>query len=117
MIGGSGLSVVCVLHDSADHVPRLLASLAAHLPDAQVIAVDAGSLDDGAALARAAGAEVLALGANPGFGAANNAGLERARHAVCALVNPDCELLDSGLALLADAAAARDALWVPRLVD
>ena len=111
------VSVVCVLHDSAAVVPGLLRSLAAHLPGAQVIAVDAGSRDTGAELARAAGAEVLALRANPGYGAANNAGLERARHPVAALLNPDCELLDGGLARLAAAATALDALWAPRLVD
>ena len=43
----------------------------------QLVVVDTGSRDDGPALARAAGAEVVELGANPGFGAANNAGVER----------------------------------------
>ena len=73
------LSVVCVLHDSAVVLPALLRSLARHLPDAQVVAVDSGSRDGSAELARAAGAEVVRLADNPGFGAANNAGLARAR--------------------------------------
>lgn len=111
------LSVVCVLHDSAAALPTLLRSLARRLPDAQLIAVDTGSRDDSAALARAAGAEVVMLAANPGFGAANNAGLARARIPIAALLNPDCELLDDGLARLAARAAARDALWAPRLLD
>jgi N-acetylglucosaminyl-diphospho-decaprenol L-rhamnosyltransferase len=111
------LSVVCVLHDSAVVLPALLRSLARHLPDAQVVAVDSGSRDGSAELARAAGAEVVRLADNPGFGAANNAGLARARHPVAALLNPDCELLDDGLARLAAGAAARDALWAPRLLD
>lgn len=111
-------SVVVVLHDSAAELGVLLTSIETHLPVApQLIVVDSGSRDDGAARARAAGAEVVALDGNPGFGAANNAGLARARHDVCILLNPDCELLDAGLARLARLAAGRDALLVPRLLN
>lgn len=111
-------SVVCVLHDSARFVPGLLDSLAAHLATErpQLVVVDTGSSDGGPALARDRGAEVLELGANPGFGAANNAGLERVRHPVTVLLNPDCELLDPSLAALAGRAAAwPPALHAPRL--
>jgi N-acetylglucosaminyl-diphospho-decaprenol L-rhamnosyltransferase len=112
------LSIVTVLHQSAPELPRLLASIDAHLdPRPQVVAVDSGSTDGGADLARQAGADVIELGANPGFGAATNAGVQRARHEVTALVNPDCELPDGGLAELAARAAERDALLVPRLVN
>ncbi len=110
------VSVVVVLHDSARELPPLLASLARHLAGAQVIAVDTASADDGPALAAAAGCEVVALGANPGFGAANNAGVRRARHPVTILLNPDCELLDGGIRGLVAAAAEHDALLVPRLI-
>ena len=41
---------------------------------------------------------------NPGFGAGNNAGIELVREPVTALVNPDVELLDDGLARLAELA-------------
>ena len=111
-------SVVVVLHDSAGPLPALLGSLSL-LPSApQLVVVDAGSGDDGPSLARAAGAEVVELGDNPGFGAANNAGVERARHAATVLLNPDCELLDGSLARLAAAAATGpDRLWVPRLLE
>ena len=111
-------SIVVVLHDSAGALPALLASLR-RLPSApQLVVVDTASSDDGPALARAAGAEVVELGGNPGFGAANNAGVERARHAVTVLLNPDCELLD-GVARPARAGGRRPtgALWVPRLLD
>ena len=111
------VSVVTVLRDSAGPLPALLRSLATHLPGAQVIAVDAASADDGPEVARRLGAEVVELGANPGFGAANNAGVARARSDVCGLLNPDCELLDDGLARLAAAARGHDALWAPRLED
>jgi N-acetylglucosaminyl-diphospho-decaprenol L-rhamnosyltransferase len=111
-------SVVVVLHDSAGPVRALLASLARLAEPPQLVVVDAASTDEGAALARAAGAEVVELGANPGFGAANNAGVERARFDVTMLLNPDCELLDGSLARLAAAAATGpDRLWVPRLLD
>ncbi len=109
-------SIVVVLHDSAEPLPGLLASLSRLPARPQLVVVDTASSDDGVELARAAGAEVVELGANPGFGAANNAGVERARHAVTVLLNPDCELLDGALAGLA-ARAADGRLWVPRLLN
>ena len=51
------------------------------------------------ALARDAGAELIELPDNPGFGAANNAGLARARHPVTVLLNPDTELVDDALCM------------------
>jgi N-acetylglucosaminyl-diphospho-decaprenol L-rhamnosyltransferase len=111
-------TIVTVLHESAPEVPRLLASIDAHLrPRPQVIVVDSGSTDDGPRLARAAGVEVIALDGNRGFGAATNAGIELARREVTVLLNPDCELPDASLAELAARAAPRDALLVPRLVE
>jgi N-acetylglucosaminyl-diphospho-decaprenol L-rhamnosyltransferase len=109
-------SLVVVLHDSAGPLAALLASLDRLPQRPQLVAVDTASADDGPALARAAGAEVVALGENPGFGAANNAGVELARHGVTVLLNPDCELLDGSIARLA-ARAADGRLWVPRLLD
>jgi GT2 family glycosyltransferase len=111
-------TIVTVLHDSAPELARLLPSIRANLPpDVQLVAVDSGSSDDGAAIAAAAGVEVVVLAANEGFGAASNAGVARARHDVTVLLNPDCELLDAGLADLARRAAGFDALLVPRLVE
>jgi GT2 family glycosyltransferase len=114
-------AAVVVIHDSARHLAALLASIERHLraDPPQVVVVDSGSRDDGAVIARAAGAEVIALDANPGFGAANNAGLGRATHPVTVLLNPDCELVDGSLAALANRAAAAkpDALLVPRLLN
>jgi N-acetylglucosaminyl-diphospho-decaprenol L-rhamnosyltransferase len=110
-------AIVCVLHDSREDLGRLLASLR-HLPERpQLVVVDSGSRDDGARLAQEAGAEVVVLDGNPGFGAANNAGLARVREDVTVLLNPDIELLDAGLDALAERARARDALIAPRLLN
>ena len=112
-------TVVVVLHDSAAEVARLLRSVDAHLPERpQLVAVDSGSRDDGAALARAWGAEVVSLPGNPGFGAASNAGVARAEHAACVLLNPDCMVLDDAPARLAALARAHPrALHAPRLLE
>ena len=109
-------SIVVVLHDSAGPLPALLGSLGRLPSPPQLIVVDTASSDEGPALARAAGAEVVVLGDNPGFGAANNVGVKRAEHPVTVLLNPDCELLDGSLALLAERAAGGE-LWVPRLLN
>lgn len=111
------LTVVTILHRSAPELAELLASLERHLPDRQLVVVDTGPDDGGAALAARHGAEVVALPSNPGFGAANNAGVARARHPVTALLNPDVVLLDRGLHRLAQAARDTDALHVPALRD
>jgi N-acetylglucosaminyl-diphospho-decaprenol L-rhamnosyltransferase len=114
----SEFAVITVIHDSAAELRGLLDSIERHLdPAPRVLVVDSGSSDDGAELARERGAEVVDLGGNRGFGAGNNAGLERVREPVTALVNPDVELLDDGLARLAALAAATDALFVPRLLN
>jgi N-acetylglucosaminyl-diphospho-decaprenol L-rhamnosyltransferase len=112
-------TVVVVLHDSESELRGLLDSLQVHLPaPPQLVAVDSGSRDGGPDLAAERGAEVIALAGNPGFGAACNAGLERARHDVAVLLNPDCELLDGSLAALAGLARAHPAaLHAPRLLN
>jgi hypothetical protein len=111
-------TVLVVVHDSEPQLAALLDSIERHLAAApQLVVVDSGSRDGGAALGAARGAEVVALEGNPGFGAANNAGLRLARHEVTMLLNPDCELVDGSLAALARRAAGRDALLAPRLLS
>ena len=97
------LSVVVVSHDSGEHLRNLLPSV--DVP-AQVIVVETGPT---------AGDAAIHLPGNPGFGAANNAGIERATGDVIALLNPDVILAPGALARLAGAAAQRDALHLPRL--
>ncbi len=111
-------AIVTVIHNSRDELDTLLDSVERHLdPRPRVIVVDSGSSDGGAALARERGAELRDLGGNLGFGAGSNAGLEQVREPVTALVNPDVELLDDGLARLASEAAGREALVAPRLLN
>jgi len=112
-------TVVVVLHDSGAELAALLRSIDAHLEVApQLIAVDTGARDGGAALAAEWGADVVERRENPGFGAACNAGVERARHEATVLLNPDCELLDGALASLARVARRHPgALHAPRLLN
>jgi N-acetylglucosaminyl-diphospho-decaprenol L-rhamnosyltransferase len=114
----TSFALVTVMHDSADDVGRLLASIERFLePRPRVIAVDSGSRDRSPEVARAQGAELIALEGNRGFGAGCNAGVEHVTDPVTALVNPDVELLDDGLARLADEAAGTEALLAPRLLN
>ena len=112
-------TVVVVLHDSAPELGRLLRSLdALARVRPQVVVVDSGSRDDGAARAADWGAEVIVLPVNRGFGSASNAGITRARHDVTVLLNPDCELCGDELAVLAGRVRTRpDALHAPRLLN
>ena len=112
-------TAVVVLHDSEPELRALLDSLDRHLAaPPQLVVVDSGSSDGGAALARARGAEVIELPDNPGFGAASNTGVAAARHDVAVLLNPDCELVDGSLAALAALARAHPhALHAPRLLN
>ena len=114
----SAYTIVTVLHDSAPELRVLLDSLDRHLrPRPPLVVVDSGSRDDGAQLARDRGVEVVALESNRGFGAANNAGVERVRTPLTVMLNPDIELLDDSLPWLAARAGARDALVAPRLLN
>ena len=76
-------TIVTVLHDSAPELRRLLPSLREHLPPTRSSwSSTRARATTGPALAQAAGAEVIVLDGNPGFGAASNAGVAAARHAV-----------------------------------
>src|SRR5919108_622549 len=98
---------------SAGNHAAPLRSVERHVePAPQFVVVDSGSSDGGADVARAHGADTIILGGNPGFGAANNAGPQRAQHDGAVLLNPDCEAIDGSLTALAARAARGDALLV-----
>jgi len=100
------LTVVTVAHRSAAELAALLPTLP---PDAEVIVVDT----DGSAASAAA--TVIERRDNPGFGAANNEGVARARGEVTVLLNPDIAATPDAIERLAMLAAGREALVVPRL--
>jgi N-acetylglucosaminyl-diphospho-decaprenol L-rhamnosyltransferase len=114
----TAFAVVTVIHDSAPDLERLLDSIERELdPPPALVVADSGSHDAGAEVARGRGAPVVALDGNRGFGAGCNAGLALVDAPVTALVNPDVELLDDGLARLAAEAAGQEALLAPRLLN
>ena len=111
-------AIVTVIHDSEAELAALLDSIERTLPDRpELVVVDSGSRDGGPELARGWGAELVELGANLGFGAGCNAGVARVATPVTALVNPDVELPDDGLAKLADDARDGSAILAPRLLN
>jgi N-acetylglucosaminyl-diphospho-decaprenol L-rhamnosyltransferase len=115
----SDFAVVTVTHNSEADLRRLLDSVERELGGRRprIVVVDAASSDRSAALAAERGAEVVALERNVGFGAGCNAGLAAVEAPVTALVNPDVELLDGGLAELARRADTGGALHAPRLLN
>ena len=108
--GAPGLSVVIVTYHVPDLLRRCLGSLAvATAPfGLEVIVVDAGTDGTGASIRRDY-PDILVIDApeNPGFGAASNLGLRRARGRWLLMLNPDTEVPVDGL-VKAVAALERD---------
>jgi GT2 family glycosyltransferase len=77
-------------------------------PIERVIVVDNGSTDDSAVVARRAGAEVIAMGANAGFAAAVNRGIQEAGSEWIAVLNNDITLQPDWLARLIAALGSGD---------
>ena len=113
---GAGVAVVTVTYNSARELERLSASLRRHLPGARLVVVDNASDDDSVAVARAAGATVIARADNAGFGRAANEGVAVVEEPVTILCNPDVELVDGSLErLVAQAVPGR--LLAPLLLN
>lgn len=112
------ITAVVVTYNSAHCAARLGHQLA---PWPHIIVVDNGSDDatPAAVRARLPQAQVLELGRNRGFGAANNAALARVTTPYALLVNPDCAVdAEHARALLATLQAwPGAAIVVPQLVD
>ena len=80
-------TAVIVLHDSERELRALLDSLERHLAEPpQLVVVDSGSSDGGAALARERGAEVIELAGQPGL----RRGQQRRRRRARATTSPCC---------------------------
>jgi N-acetylglucosaminyl-diphospho-decaprenol L-rhamnosyltransferase len=112
------ISAVVVTHESALCVGRCLASLAEQLPSAELVVVDNASTDASVPVARAAGAQVVELPRNVGFGRGCNAGVETASGEHILFVNPDVTLASVAHEKLEDLLAQRPfGLVAGRLVD
>ncbi|MCU0832209.1 MAG: glycosyltransferase family 2 protein [Rhizobiaceae bacterium] len=100
----SRTSIITVAYNSSAVLPAMLASLPR---DTEVIVVDNASSDHSADIATAAGAQVIRLQANRGFGPACNAGAAMAKSEFLLFLNPDAELDGDALGEL-EAAADRN---------
>ncbi len=91
-------SVVLVTYNSADVIRDAIESVPA---PHEVIVVDNASTDASREIAAAAGARVLALAENLGFGTACNRGAALARNDALLFLNPDARLMPGALDALA----------------
>ncbi|MBX3573739.1 MAG: glycosyltransferase [Mesorhizobium sp.] len=91
-------SVVLVAYNSADVIRDAIESVPA---PHEVIVVDNASTDASREIAAAAGARVLALAENLGFGTACNRGAALARNDTLLFLNPDARLMPGALDALA----------------
>jgi GT2 family glycosyltransferase len=88
--GESALAVVIPACDAAHFLERSLPAVLAAAGDADVLVVDAGSLDRTAEVAAGSGARVLSLSGRAGPSAARNAGVEKTRAEVVLFLDADC---------------------------
>ncbi|MEL6372677.1 MAG: glycosyltransferase family 2 protein [Pseudomonadota bacterium] len=108
--------VVLVSYNSAGIIEEAIASAP---PGCQVIVADNASGDASIVRAQAAGAEVVALGENLGFGTACNRGAAASSRPLVLFLNPDARLAPGALeALLKAANAHPDAVaFNPRIME
>ena len=100
------ITAIVPVYNGRGHLGRLLDSLDAQtLRPGELLAVDNGSTDGAAELARERGARVIAMGHNAGFAAAVNRGIREARGDLLAILNSDVVLDPGYLEILAGADA------------
>lgn len=89
-VNGSDISVIIPAFNAAEHLERCLQALAeSSLRPLEVIVVDDGSTDASAEVARAAGAIVVATGAQSGPAKARNLGARAAKGAILFFLDAD----------------------------
>ncbi|HTZ04700.1 MAG TPA: glycosyltransferase family 2 protein [Gaiellaceae bacterium] len=117
--GRADISIVVPVHDDRCNLARCLEALAAHRHE--LIVVDSGSRDGSPELVRSRfpSARCVALGANRGYAAAANAGLELASGRYVLLLNSDARPIGDAVERLVALAEARPDVGVagPRLVN
>nr|WP_256476436.1 glycosyltransferase family 2 protein [Siccirubricoccus soli] len=108
------VTVLVIAFNSAAVLPGCLAALPRGV---RLVVVDNASTDDSAAIAEAAGAEVIRLPGNLGFGRAANLGFARAETPFGLLLNPDTRAAPGMVEALLEAAARypEAALLAPRI--
>jgi GT2 family glycosyltransferase len=112
------IAVVIPNYNGARWLPGVLESVAAQtVPPSEVLVVDDGSTDGSAAIAEAAGAQVLRLERNGGFARAANAGIAAVSSEAVALVNTDVVLAPHWLECAAEALRDGDAAVATKMVD
>lgn len=116
------VDVVIVNFNTRDHVTACLASIDAARPAAlgRTFVVDNGSTDGSTAqiAARWPGVELIALGENRGFAAANNVAIRRSTAPLVLLLNSDTIVKAGAIDVLVDRLEATGATAAgPKLVD
>lgn len=107
--------IVAVTYNSAAVLPRFLESIPRGV---HIVVVDNASDDGSAAIAEAAGAEVLRLDGNIGYGAASNIGARASKTEYLVLANPDIRFLDGAVHAMAAAAEQYpNAAFNPRMYN
>jgi GT2 family glycosyltransferase len=105
------ISIIVPVHDGAEHLPECLSALRApSSPPPELVVVDDGSTDEGAALAAGLGARVERLASRRGPAAARNVGARRARGDVLLFVDADVVLAPGAVDRVARAFEADPAL-------
>ncbi len=89
MANATRTTIISVAYNSAGVIGDMLASVPNGVP---VIVVDNASADNSAEVARAAGAEVISLAKNEGFGRGCNVGTAKATTEFLLFLNPDATL-------------------------
>jgi N-acetylglucosaminyl-diphospho-decaprenol L-rhamnosyltransferase len=109
------VSLITVTYNSARTLERFWAGRPFH-PYAWTV-VDNGSSDGSADVARRLGAQVVELGTNRGFSAANNVGVSVTESEVVLFCNPDVTVTADGIAALAARARRHGGIVAPQLVN
>jgi glycosyltransferase involved in cell wall biosynthesis len=92
VVSGSDLLVVIPAYNEADNVAAVVADVRSSLPQFDVLVVDDGSQDETADIARHAGASVLRLPVNSGYGVALQTGYKYAvRHSYRIVAQMDAD--------------------------
>ncbi len=110
MAPADALAVVVVTHDSAEHLPELIASLLAQLrADDEFVIVDNASRDQTRAIAERSGDRVRLVHSfeNAGFAAGCHQGVRATAAPLLLFLNPDCRLAPGCLQALRQPATER----------